>query len=476
MKNPRHAGILAILVLAVPLLGQGVRRPVWAGQFYGANPDQLSRHLDDMLAWVESRPAPAPAPIAFIVPHAGYVYSGLVAAHAYKMMQGLDISTVVVMGVAHRHAFQGASIYGKGGYASPLGIISVDESLADSLAAATGFGFVPAAHREEHSIEVQVPFIQKVLPRAKIVPVLLGLPSRNSTQRLAEALAEVLPGKNAMILVSTDMSHYLSKADANALDSQTIRLLQNHDVDALIKKVANQENIMCGGAGVVAALLYAARLGRPHTEVLKYADSSAAGGDEQRVVGYLAAAIYALPDESDGLLAPSARQELLSLARAAVELMVRENQILEHRVQDPGLHSFQGAFVTLKKHGSLRGCIGFTEAIAPLYQTVTMAAVYAATRDHRFPPVQASELKDLAIEISVLTPPRRIRNPRQIEVGKHGLIISRGERRGILLPQVPVENHWDRDTFLQQACLKAGLPKYAWRWAEIYVFEAQVFH
>jgi AmmeMemoRadiSam system protein B/AmmeMemoRadiSam system protein A len=476
MKNLLRVLVAIIPLLAGPMLGQGVRRPVCAGSYYDALPDQLSRHLDDMLAWVESRPAPAPAPVAFIVPHAGYVYSGVVAAHAYRMMQGRDIKTVVVLGVAHRHAFQGISIYAQGGYATPLGTVSVDESLAASLTAATGFGYVPAAHREEHSIEVQVPFIQKVLPRAKIVPVLLGLPTRDSMQRLATALAEFLPGKNALIVVSTDMSHYLSKADANTLDSQTIRLIQNQDIEALAKKVTNHENIMCGGAGVVTALLYAARLGRPRTEILKYADSSAAGGDEKKVVGYLSAAIYALPDEDDGFLAAPARQELLRLARAAVELMVRENQILQPQTQNSGLHTPKGAFVTLKKHGRLRGCIGFTEAIAPLYQTVTMAAVYAATRDHRFSPVQVSELKDLEIEISVLTPPRLINGPHQIEVGKHGLIISRGERRGLLLPQVPVENHWDRDTFLQQACLKAGLPRYAWRWAEIYVFEAQVFH
>ncbi|MFA9452556.1 MAG: AmmeMemoRadiSam system protein A, partial [Candidatus Aminicenantaceae bacterium] len=141
-----------------------------------------------------------------------------------------------------------------------------------------------------------------------------------------------------------------------------------------------------------------------------------------------------------------------------------------------GLHSPAGAFVTLTKQGRLRGCIGFVEPIAPLCKTVTLAAIYAATRDNRFPPVTSSELKSLEVEISVLSVPRKISDPNQVKVGKHGLIISLGDRRGLLLPQVPIDNGWDRQTFLQQACLKAGLPQDAWRsGAEIQVFEAQVF-
>jgi AmmeMemoRadiSam system protein A len=298
-------------------------------------------------------------------------------------------------------------------------------------------------------------------------------------RRLAEALAEVLPGKNALVIVSTDMSHFLSKREANIRDAQTLKLVAERETDLLIRKITAGENVMCGGAGAVAALFYAQRLGSPRVEILKYADSSEGGGGEQRVVGYFSAAVYS-GDSDPGEPAPLSQQErleLLHIARTAVEMIVRDNRVLEPQPASPGLLSPAGAFVTLKKRGSLRGCVGFVEPIAPLYKTVTLAAIYAATRDGRFQPVEASELESLEFEISVLSAPRKIRDPDQVRVGKHGLIISQGDRKGLLLPQVPVENGWDRLTYLQQACLKAGLTQDAWRsGAEIFVFEAQVFH
>jgi AmmeMemoRadiSam system protein B/AmmeMemoRadiSam system protein A len=477
MKRYFPACTLGLLLLAPAAWGQGLRQPVWAGQFYDARPDYLSRQLDDLLTWADARPDPASGLAALIIPHAGYAYSGPVAAHAYALIQGAEIETVVILGVAHRHGFSGASIYPSGGYVTPLGTAEVDEPTAAALSKATGYWFVAAAHREEHSIEVQVPFIQKVLPGAKIVPVLMGLPSQETVQRLSKALAEVLAGTKALVIVSSDMSHYLSKKEANARDAETIALLQAMDTDLLMRKAGAHDNIMCGGAGAATALTYAQHLGRPRVEVLEYADSSARGGDESRVVGYLSAAIYA--DGTTGEVAPlsaSEKQELLRIARTAVEWIVRDNRVLEPQPENPGLHSPAGAFVTLTKQGRLRGCIGFVEPIAPLCKTVTLAAIYAATRDNRFPPVTSSELKSLEVEISVLSVPRKISDPNQIKVGKHGLIISLGDRRGLLLPQVPIDNGWDRQTFLRQACLKAGLPQDAWRsGAEIRVFQAQVF-
>ncbi len=480
MDSKLHAWAwaLGLLFLASTAGGQGVRKPVWAGQFYDARPEKLSRQLDDMLGQAGSQASPPPGLAALIVPHAGYVYSGPVAAHAYSLVRGAEVETVVIVGVAHRHGFQGASIYGSGGYATPLGIVAVDTHTASALADASGFRFVEAAHREEHSIEVQVPFIQKVLPHARIVPVLMGLPSPDTMRRMADALAKVLAGKKALVIISSDMSHYLSQREAKARDAETIALLREMDTDLLIRRVLAHENIMCGGAGAVTALFYAQLLGRPRVEILKYADSSEGGGGRERVVGYLSAAIYAGNEPGwAGSLSPPDRQELLHIAGKAIEMIVRDNRVLEPQPSSPVLNTPAGAFVTLKKQGRLRGCIGFVEPVAPLYKTVTLAAIYAATRDNRFPPVAASELGSLEVEISVLSPPRKIKDPDQVMVGKHGLIISRGDRKGLLLPQVPVENGWDRLTFLQQACLKAGLPQDAWRsGAEIFVFEAQVFH
>jgi AmmeMemoRadiSam system protein A/AmmeMemoRadiSam system protein B len=384
---------------------------------------------------------------------------------------------VVVVGTSHRHGFPGASIYLQGAYETPLGSVEIDAPLAAELSRASGFGCVPRAHRQEHSIEVHVPFLQRALPEAKLVPVLTGLPRRENMTRLARALAEVLPGKHALVIVSSDMSHYLAKQEANTRDSETISWLVAQDADRLIPAVIGNENRMCGGAGAVTALLYAKHLGRSRVDLISYADSSEAGGGRNQVVGYASLAVYAAPRPQRFELSDSDQQELMEIARQALELMVRRNRVYDPRIRNARLDTPAGAFVTLKKHGRLRGCIGFIEPPGPLCQAVALAAGAAATRDHRFPPVEPEELSSIEIEISILTPPRRIRDPDQVTVGKHGLIVSRGERRGLLLPQVPVENRWDRRTFLQQACIKAGLPRDAWRnGAELFVFEALVFH
>jgi AmmeMemoRadiSam system protein B/AmmeMemoRadiSam system protein A len=465
-----------MFLLPIWLHAQGIRKPVWEGKFYESRPDVLSRQLDQLLEAAGESPFPTKNLRALIAPHAGYVYSGPVAAHAYRLVQGQEYKSVIIVSVSHSHGFSGGSIYPRGGYQTPLGIAEIDEPLARELARASGFKYLPAAHAQDHTIEVQIPFIQKALPGSKIVPVMMGYPRESNIRSLARAFSEVLPGKNVLILVSSDMSHYLAHKEAKAVDGDTIDLLEALDCDELIDKIKEQDLPMCGGGGATATLLYARDQGKTSLQVLHYADSSAASGDTSRVVGYLAAAVY-VEEEKEFSLSREEKQELLQIARFSIERYVRKSESLEVQPKNPGLQAPRGAFVTLKKRGRLRGCIGFVEPVAPLYQTVAMAAVYAAVKDSRFQPVAAGELDDLEIEISVLSPPRRIHNPEQVRVGKHGLIIARDNHRGLLLPQVPVENGWSRRTFLQQACLKAGLPKDAWRsGAQILVFEAMVFH
>jgi AmmeMemoRadiSam system protein A len=353
----------------------------------------------------------------------------------------------------------------------------VDEDLAQKISQVSGFSYIPAAHKEEHSIEVQIPFIQKTLPQTKIVPILMGIPSRDTITKLAESLKQTLSGRNVLLIVSTDMSHYFPKEKATAVDNETISLIKSLDTDSLMKKVQRRENIMCGGGGVVSALIYARTLGTPRIEILRYADSSATGGGDTKVVGYLSAAVYSKPRSQPFSLTDEEKTELLNVARSAVTLYVQKKEILRYEPQTPSLFTEKGAFVTLKKLGRLRGCIGYIEPVAPLHLTITQAAISAASQDNRFPPVQPSELPDLEYEISVLSLPRKIDSPDEVIVGRHGLIIVQGARKGVLLPQVPVENRWSRKTFLQQACLKAGLPQNAWSsGAEVFIFEAIVFH
>jgi len=469
--------VFLICASTLPSWAQDIRKPVWAGSFYDADRDHLAARIDAYLNNVRNLPSVTQAVQALISPHAGYVYSGQTAAYAYKFVQGKPYETVVIIGPSHRHGFDGCSIYPRGGFETPLGVAPVDEELAAQIAKSSRFSYVPEAHAEEHSVEVQVPFIQRILPGAKIIPIVMGYPSRRTVYSLANALAEAMAAKKILIVASTDMSHYLSKEKANAVDNKTISFLQKLNTDAIINEVTAGENVMCGGGGVAAAILAVKKTARPRVEILHYTDSSDASGDTDKVVGYLAAAVINEAPAPEFELSAEEKKALLGMARQAVRLFVEEGKVLVSNTENPDFLSERGAFVTLKKRGELRGCIGFIEPLFPLHETVIRAAIYAATEDTRFTPVSRDEIKDLEYEVSVLTPLQKIDNPRLVQVGKHGLVISMGNNRGLLLPQVPVENNWDRETFLCQACVKAGLPPDAWKkGAEIFVFEAIVFH
>lgn len=461
-----------------PLWPQGIRKAANAGTYYPDNPEMLSRQIDEFLKNARVVALHSENIVALIAPHAGYIYSGQVAASAYRLVRGKNYESVVVIAPSHRFPFHGCSIYLQGGYETPLGTAYVDEALALEISKASGFKYIAEAHGgQEHSLEVQVPFIQKTLPKAKIVPIVMGFQTRSTVTQLANALAKVLPGKNALVIASTDMSHQLPKKEANDIDSATISLIQSFQVDTLLRKTYEGENIMCGGGPVVSTLLYAQRRGKAKVEVCEYADSTQYGhGPESGVVGYLAAAISVESLPPEFTLSSEEKKGLLELARSTVNDFVRNGKVADHKTQNSNISTYKGAFVTLKKHGQLRGCIGFIEPVAPLFETVIQASIYAACRDPRFPPVSTEELEDLEIEISVLSPLRKIDSPQLIEVGKHGLFISKGDNSGLLLPQVAVENHWSRQTFLEQACLKAGLAADSWKsGAEIFIFEAIVF-
>lgn len=477
MQNPFVRLLLFILFLSTITFSQNNRAAVFAGQFYDQRPRVLAEQIDSFLEQAKKKSHKTGDLRVLIVPHAGYSCSGAVAAAAYKLVQGLDYKTVVIVGISHRGEFRGGSIYPEGGYETPLGIAQIDKPLAQKIARNSGFGFNPSAHKAEHSIEVQVPFIQTVLPQAKIVPILMGAPTRDAVLKLADSLTRTLSGTNILVVVSTDLSHYYSKRKANTIDAQTITLLKRFDTETLLQKLQQGENIMCGGGGVVSSLLYTKNFGSAAIDILQYADSSMTCGPPSEVVGYLAAALYSESVRPEETLREEEKKELLRLARTSIRNFLKGNKSVAYSPKNSGLLLERGAFVTLKKDGALRGCLGFSSPVAPLYQTIIQAAVLAAVRDKRFNPVTSAELKDLEIEISVLTPLKKINNPLLVEVGQHGLFISKGSRSGLLLPQVPVENNWTRLIFLEQACLKAGLPKDAWKsGADLYIFEVIIFH
>jgi len=474
IKILRRLVFLLVLAPAAAAFAQGLRPAVFADQFYPADPVRLAADIDGYLA--AAAPAASGRLVGIVVPHAGYKYAGRTAAAAYALVRGQAIDTVVIVGPSHRFGFEGVSVWPDGGFETPLGTARVDADLARAIAKASGFRFRPEAFAEEHSVEVQVPFVQRVLPGAAIVPIVMGAQTETTIRALAAALAKACRGRKVLVVASTDLSHYLPEKEARSTDAATAALLEGVETGTLIRKIEAGENIMCGGGGVASLLLYAAKAGRPEVKVLARTDSASFGGP---VVGYLAAAVRMRDQAGPDAFALTAdeKADLLKMARASLTAFLERGATIDDLSGREKFRTPRGAFVTLTKDGDLRGCIGFIEPVMPLGQTVIRCAVYAATEDPRFPPVAASELGRLRVEISVLTPVREIADPGLVKVGVHGIIVERDGRKGLLLPQVPVENGWDRETFLAQASLKAGLPADAWKHgAKLSVFEAIVFH
>jgi len=480
-----------LLVLAVCSAQKPkIRQPAVAGAFYPGDAGELARMVDDLLAGAKPPELPEP-PAALVVPHAGYMYSGGVAAHAYALLRGRKYERVVVISPSHVDAFGFAAIYDGDAYATPLGRIPVDKAFAAKLAhAGSGLQLSSRGHetrgeRGEHALEVQLPFLQRLLGEFRLVPVVMGDQRYEACRALGTALAKTIQGSDTLIVASSDLSHFHRYEDAVRLDRRVLKAIEEWDYFTMARNFEQNIWEACGGGPIVAAMIAAERLGARRAQVLKYANSGDVTGDRSQVVGYAAVAFVkaakaaadgdGLP-ESEYSLGPEERKELLWLARKSVETAVRERRLYEGPApRRPALLEDRGAFVTLKKRGSLRGCIGYIFPMKPLYLTVRDVAALAALRDERFPPVTTAELDQLEYEISVLSPLRRVLTVEEIVVGKHGLVVRRGDQEGLLLPQVATEQRWDRRTFLEQSCLKAGLPPAAWRDPETDVFRFTAF-
>ncbi len=271
-----------------------IRRPAVAGMFYPDSPSELRSTIKDFLSKVEKIPMDK-SPIALIVPHAGYMYSGQIAAYAYKQIEGLNFNTVVLIGVSHRAPVRGASVYKSGAYETPLGIVEVDTDLAKRIMAESDiFGFYPSADAIEHSLEVQVPFLQVVLSNFKIVPILMGHYSEHICSAISNALAKVIEGsEGVLLLASTDMSHYHPYKEAVGMDNIALTSIKRMDTDQLIDDLDSGECELCGAGPVIVVLMSAKKLGANKIEILKYANSGDVTGDKiSGVVGYFSAAIY----------------------------------------------------------------------------------------------------------------------------------------------------------------------------------------
>lgn len=458
-------------------LEEKVRPPVAARiGFYPLGADSLLRQVNACLGQA-TPPSFKGTVVALTVPHAGYQYSGQVASNAYALLAGRSFETVFIIGPAHRAYVRGAAVDRVDTYQTPLGKVSVNKELAEELIKAGSFIYYDStAHAQEHSIEVQLPFLQAVLQGFKIVPVVMGECSWDYVQDLAGALAKVATGRNVLIIASSDLSHYHPYNEAVKLDKAGLAAIEKLDSRKLFELLENGYTEMCGAAPVLAVIEASKRLGADGAKVLAYANSGDVTGDKSGVVGYSAVVCFKKSElQLEKWLNQAEEEELLTIARQTLKSYFETGKVPDFEVKSSQLKEQYGAFVTLKKDGRLRGCIGHLEADKPIYQVVSEMAISAAFQDPRFPPLEEGELDDVEIEISVLSPFERVRNIEEIMVGRDGLLIKKGFSSGLLLPQVPVEWGWDRDEFLRQVCRKAGLPPDAWRDAELYRFSAQVF-
>jgi len=471
-----------------------VRRPMVAGSFYPSNPAELSRQIAEFFRNAKKRQFSGPIR-AIVAPHAGYIYSGQVAADAYKQIEGADYDTVIVVAPFHGF-FKGVSVYSGGGYQTPLGVIEIDRRLSSQIAQkhptvyASTVGHTGSGGRGEHSLEVQLPFLQVVLGRFRLVAMVMGDQEESTIRATAEALSATVRDKNILMVASTDMSHFHPEKEARRLDKVFEESLASFDPNRVIDAVSDGKTEACGFGPVAAVLETMRRIGGESVDIISYDTSGSSTGDFSEVVGYLSAVIVGkkpAPKHEPTIGTPKPKKPtgyikeekmyLLDVARRTVEARARGQNPDIPAAPSPRLEEKRGVFVTLTRKGMLRGCIGQVHARQPLVEAVADMSAAAAFEDDRFAPVTERELPDLEYEISVMSPLSIVDNIESIEVGRHGLMIRLEMHSGLLLPQVATENNWDRTTFLEQTCLKAGLPKssYKDKRAQIYKFTVEKF-
>ncbi len=464
------------------------RKPAVAGSFYPANADQLRQAVIGYLKAAKTQQSDGSVR-ALVLPHAGYVFSGGVAASGFNQINpDSEYKRVFIIASSHRMSLGKASVYTKGDYLTPLGRVAVDRTVSEQLAKNHHF-FTddPSAHIQEHSIEVQLPFLQvKLTYPFSIVPIVVGTQVPSVCEGIAEALKPWFTPEN-LFIISSDFSHYPEYADAQRIDAGTADAFCSNSVEQFLNtlndnnklKIPDLATSMCAWpSGLV--LLYLTRYRNDLSfNQIEYKNSGDMQpyGDKSSVVGYHAILVS---EQTTGQfrLSKEDKEDLVTIARTTVESYVRGRSVprLEPSDYSERLKTKAGAFVTLKANGKLRGCIGSFEPSEPLFKVVQEMAIAAATQDSRFLPVQSRDLKDIHIEISVLTPLRKIASIKEIQLGKHGIYIKKGHRGGTFLPQVATETGWTLEEFLGHCAEdKAGLGWNGWKEADIYVYEAIIF-
>jgi len=465
------------------------RKPAVAGSFYTSDKASLQNTVANYFD--QSKKVVSQNPLAVIVPHAGYVFSGEVAAASFRQIdRNSKFDHIFIIGSSHTMYFDGASIYAQGDFLTPLGKVPVDELVGQLVQKHDFINGNPKPHSREHSLEVQLPFLQYWLNHPfTIVPIIVGGESEETSKKLANALKPYFNDKN-LFVISTDFSHYPNYSNALKSDGAMADALVSNSSSNFIKtkssmegkKIPNLATAMCGWTSVLTLLnITEGRNDVEYKKILYKNSGDSNYGEKDRVVGYHAICI--IPNKKSETsrhfdLSKEDKIQLLTIARETIDTYIINNTYPEIKEKDitNGNQEHVGAFVTLYKKGELRGCIGHMQSEQPLYKTVQSLTLSSALRDYRFKPVIANELNDIEIEISVLTPMRKINSIDQIEMGKHGIYIKKGYQTGTFLPQVAQETNWSKEEFLGRCARdKANIGWDGWKEAELYVYEALKF-
>jgi len=443
-----------------------IRQPAVAGTLYPGSSEQLSADVADYLAAAAAEAAmeeAAPVPKAIIVPHAGYVYSGATAARAYARLKPATstIKRVILLGPCHRVPLSGLALSSAEAYATPLGTIAIDTEAADDIADLAQVQVFDEAHAEEHSLEVQLPFLQAVLDDFKLLPLVVGDASPDA---VAQVLDRLWGGPETLIVISSDLSHFLDYDSARALDARTSMAIENLAPEAI-------GNDQACGRNPVKGLLALARRRALKVETLDLCNSGDTAGSKDRVVGYGAWGFFENDDfeAKTRALLEEHGAALLKLAKDSINHGLAAGTPAPINLADcpPAITGPGACFVTLKRGGQLRGCIGSAQAHRPLAADVTDNAFASAFRDHRFSPLTPEELDGLDLSISVLSPssPMAITSEedllKQLRAGTDGLIIEDHGMRALFLPSV-----WEQlprpEQFLGHLKAKAGMATGHW--------------
>lgn len=467
------------------------RVPAVAGMFYEGDSASLKEHLSKLFDQAKL-PVCDGEVAALIVPHAGYIYSGGVAASGFNQIpENAEYENVFLIGSSHRMAFNGASVYTKGDYLTPLGRVEVNRELAEKLVESSSvISDYTAPHIEEHSLEVELPFLQYHLKKPfRLIPIIMGPQDASGARKTAEVLKPYFKPDN-LFVISTDFSHYPEYEDAKEVDKKTAEAILKNEPRLLLKTLEENRKLgieglatsLCGWTSVLTLLYLTEDNNNLDFCHIEYKNSGDARyGDASRVVGYNAIAVFRKKetknDDNGFSLNEDEKEWLLKRARQTLNLVVRGESPGEPEGEISGtLKIGAGAFVSIYKDGKLRGCIGNFGSSAPLWKVVDRMTASAALNDSRFLPVTPDEVDEITIEISVLTPMKKIDDISEIIPGKHGIVVEKDGRSGTFLPQVARKTGWGLEELLGHCARdKAGLGWEGWKDADIYVYEALVF-